>query len=290
MKKIIWTFFSIVLFLSGMSYIEAKTIIEPISDNGNVKVNLSFEEGYVGGIDLTLKIKGQVSLDRVNWSSAIASNYTKRYSYDETKGTLRLIVTTGNQKNNLLDKKGNVSLGTITFKSKTGSKTNYTVELSSLTIVDATYQSISKNDLEQKGSNKFVAGISNNQSGNDNSNNNPEIKPGENENTNTNKPDSSNTTVPNKPLIPSKGDKNQTVEDEADSPLEEDKDKEKEEDNSKDNTNNDKDKPSLDGKKEEQNNTTEPVVKKKKNFPFRTVGIAFIVIALLALIGKKLKH
>lgn len=290
MKKIIWVFVSIGLFLFGISHIEAKTIIEPISDNGNVKVNLSFEEGYVGGIDLVLKIKGQVSLDRINWSSAIASSYTKRYSYDEKTGIVRLIVTTGNQKNNLLDKKGNVSLATIVFKSKTNSKTNYTVELSSLTIVDATYQSIVKNDLELKGSNQFVVGDSSNQGGGNTEDDNSEVKPGENEDSTTNKPDSSNnSTLPERPLTPSNGDKNQISEDEVDLPLEENKDDEKEENNSNDNVNNDKDKPNLDGKKEEQNNTKTPEVK-KKNFLFRTIGIAFVIIALFALIGKKLRH
>lgn len=300
MKKIVWTFFSIVLFLSGISHIEAKTIIEPTSDNGNVKINLSFEEGYVGGIDATFKINGQVSLTGVNWNSAITNNYTKRYSYDEKSGTIRLIVTTGNQKNNLLDKKGNVSLGSLSFKSKTSSKATYTVELVSLTMVDATYQSIVKNDLELKGNNQFVVSGSSSTGGNTENNNPPTTNPSENDNTTPSKPNSSNNTTNNstvttKPLVPSVGNKNQPTEDKTDENDEKDDEKQEEnfnkEDNSKDKLDSDKEKPTSNGSKKEDNKKEPSEVKKdNKKFPFRVVGIALIVVALLAFIGRKLKH
>lgn len=302
MKKIVLTFFSIVLFLSGISHIEAKTLMEPTSDNGNVKINLSFEEGFVGGIDATFKINGQVSLTGVNWSSVIASNYTKRYSYDEQNGTVRLIVTTGNQKNNLVDKKGNLTLGTLTFKSKTSDKTTYTIELASLTIVDATYQSIVKNDLELKGNNQFVVSGSSSNTGGNTGNDNPPTKPSDNNSNNSNSSNnsgsSSNGGTITKPLVPSNGNNqnNNQVGDEKNPSDEEILDEEetpKEEEDSnqsnidKDNSN--KNNSSSNGNKTNNENQKQEE-QKKKSFPFRTVGIAFIVVSLLALIGRKLKH
>lgn len=285
MKRIIWVIFGTVLFLSGISHIDAKTVIEPTSSQGNVALNLSFEEGYVGGIDLTLKVNGAVSLSKVNWSSVIASNYTKHYSYDESTGTLRLIVTTGNQKHNLVDKKGNVGLGTLSFKSN--GKTNYTISATALTIVDATYQSIVKKDLKTK-SNQFVIDGNGSSGGNTGGNSNT----GEN-NTNGDYSQSNNQVNTNGSSDKgsssnqgSNGSNSVTQED----GLEVDSD-DKTSENSDSVKDDDKNTSSIkkpDGNKKEDN--SEVSKEESKKFPFRIVGFGLIAFVLLMLVIKKIKR
>ncbi len=284
MKRIIWVIFGTVLFLSGISHIDAKTVIEPTSSQGNVALNLSFEEGYVGGIDLTLKVNGAVSLSKVNWSSVIASNYTKHYSYDESTGTLRLIVTTGNQKHNLVDKKGNVGLGTLSFKSN--GKTNYTISATALTIVDATYQSIVKKDLETK-SNQFVIDGNGSSGGSTGGNSNTD------ENTNGDYSQSNNQVNTNGSSDKgsssnqgSNGSNSVTQED----GLEVDSD-DKTSENSDSVKDDDKNTSSIkkpDGNKKEDN--SEVSKEESKKFPFRIVGFGLIAFVLLMLVIKKIKR
>lgn len=155
MKKIILFSLSIFLFLFGISSVKASTLLNVTEvNNGNINTSLNFEEGYVGGIDITLKVSGNVSLSSINWDTSILSNYTKKYSYDEVNHTIRIIVTTGNQTRNLANKDGLVSIGTLVFNGN--DKSNYTIDITSLTYIDANYTSIVKSDLAVGGTNSFV--------------------------------------------------------------------------------------------------------------------------------------
>lgn len=173
MRKLLWGTVSVVLFLFGISHIEAKTLFQPTSSkNGNVQINLKFEEGYVGGIDLILELSEEVVLTNVNWDSSILNSYTKRYHFDPTNHTVRIIITTGDQTKNLVDKNGMMRIGTLVLKSRDGKTIYYTVDIDSLTMVNATYSSIVKKDLELSGKNQFVYKEINHNDGNNNNENN----------------------------------------------------------------------------------------------------------------------
>jgi len=147
MKKRFLVFLCFFLFLSFASSVEAKTVVEPKQkSNGNITLPFSFEEGYVGGLSVTVKINGSVTVKSFTWNSEFPKTYTKHYSYDKNSNTLKIYIATGSNEKNLVDKKGNVSLGTIVLEAK--NKTTYSFSITNLTIVDASYASIAKDDLE----------------------------------------------------------------------------------------------------------------------------------------------
>jgi len=155
MKKIVWFSLSVFLFLFGISHVKAATLLSLLeASNGNISTSLNFEEGYVGGIDVTLKVSGNVSLSSISWDSSITSNYTKKYSYDNTNQTIRIIITTGNQTRNLANKDGVVSIGTLVFNGN--DKTDYTIDITSLTYIDANYISKIKTDYAINSDNSFI--------------------------------------------------------------------------------------------------------------------------------------
>lgn len=157
MKKFIWITFSICSFLFMMTAKANTTAHLESKSNGLVNVGLTFEEGYVGGVDLTLKVSGQVSLSDIIWNSTIANSYTKRYSYNAQNQTIRIIITTGDRTKNLVDKKGNATLATLKFKNNGIEQSNYSVGITNLTIVDAEYTSVIKNDLTENQKNFVIA-------------------------------------------------------------------------------------------------------------------------------------
>ncbi len=276
MKKLLWIGFSIVLFFSGISGIKAETVLEPVSNkNGNVEINLNFEEGYVGAIDLTLKVSSNVKVTGVNWNTSFATTVIKRYTYDETNHIVKIYLATGNNTKNLVDKNGNLKIGNLTVKSVNGETADYTVEITSLSIVDANYASIAKTDLRISGNNQFTYQVTN-------------TNPTEPEKPSINKPNQSkpNQSTSNEDFVKDPTEEKPDTEEPGDK-----NDKDDTEDNDKKDDNNKVDT----DKKPDNNKQPDKVEEKeaKKSFDwkmlFGIVVIAMLLITLISMITKKFK-
>lgn len=274
MKRLLWISFSIALFLFGISGIKADTILEPTSNkNGNVEIKLDFEEGYVGAIDLTLKVSSNVKVTGVTWNTSLSNSYTKRYTYDEINHIVKIYLATGNNTKNLVDKNGILNVGSLIVKSTTGENANYTVEMTSLSYVDANYISIAKNDLKIVGNNEFTYQEPND----DNNNNSTESEKPSNNKPGQNNPkeDFENDSTEEKNSAEESSDKAETDD------IQEDHKKE-------DNNAVDTDK-TVDNKQPDKLEES----KIKKNFDwkmlFGIVVIAMLLITLISMITKKIK-
>ena len=166
MKKLLLTVLSAFLFLSGISYVDAKAVFTPVEENNKVSLNLNFDTGYVGGIELKAKVTGNVTVTGVDFNSSY-KNYTKRYNYDANSKILTIYIATGSNTKNLLDKNRNMNIGTLNVTSKNSEK--YSLELQSLSIVEATYASKVENDITTT-ANSFISNKQESSNTNSNSN------------------------------------------------------------------------------------------------------------------------
>lgn len=179
MKKLLIIPLSIFLFLSGISYVDASSTFTPKEDSGKASLNLSFDTGYVGGIELKAKVSGNVTVTGIDYNSAF-KNYTKHYEYDSKSKVLTIYIVTGSNTKNLLDKNRNMNIGTLNVTSKNANE-KYSLKLESLSYVDANYASKVEKDITTT-ENSFTA--KKQPSTNTNTNTNT--------NSNTNKPTNSN--------------------------------------------------------------------------------------------------
>ncbi len=112
--------------------------------NGLINTTLHFEEGFVGGIDITFRITGNVDVKDFQFSNKITSgNYKTEYQYDKTQKTLTVRVTTGGigTSHNLLNEKKELALGTINFTTASKSNENYQLSETEFKIVDNNWAS-----------------------------------------------------------------------------------------------------------------------------------------------------
>ena len=143
-KLIFATVFLIGLLFPFISVSALTEINFEEKDNGRINTKLHFEEGFVGGIDITIKIDGDVSVKDFEFSNKIVSNkYGYEYKYDETKNTLNIIVTTGGigTKHNLLNSNKELELGQIVLTSTASDDVKYKLSESSFKIVDNNWSS-----------------------------------------------------------------------------------------------------------------------------------------------------
>ena len=73
MKKILITLIAFLGFFS-LTTVEAETLYRTSDKNGEVKLVLETTNGYVGALDMTLKISGNVSFSSIDWDSSLSSN------------------------------------------------------------------------------------------------------------------------------------------------------------------------------------------------------------------------
>ena len=114
------------------------------TENGLINTTLHFEEGFVGGIDITFRITGNVEVKDFQFSNKITSgNYKTEYQYDKTQKTLTVRVTTGGigTSHNLLNEKKELVLGTINFTTSSKSNENYQLSETEFKIVDNNWAS-----------------------------------------------------------------------------------------------------------------------------------------------------
>lgn len=273
MKRLLWIGFSIVLFFSGIHAVKADTILVPTSNkNGNVEIKLKFEEGYVGAIDLTLKVSSNIKVTNVIWNTTFPSIYTKRYTYDETNHIVKIYLATGNNTRNLVDKNGTLILGSLIVKSINGKSVDYTIDIESLSYVDANYTSIIKKDLKLSGVNRFTYQVQNDNTPTDVEK--PSInKPNQSKpNQNTPKDDLEQDPTEEKPNTEEPSDKKDENDDEKDDDHKVDIDKKPEDDKQPENQEESKVRKSFDWK-----------------MMFGIVVIAILLITLISMITRKLK-
>ena len=146
--------------------------------NGAIRTTLHFEEGFVGGIDITFHVTGNVFVQDFQFSDKIASNsYGKEFQYDGEKQFLTIRVTTGGigTSHNLLNEKKELELGTIVLGTTSSQNENYQLSETTFQIVDNTWasQTIEQSHIVLGDETSFVYQVTNSDSGNQGENENP---------------------------------------------------------------------------------------------------------------------
>ena len=143
-KILLVVVFLIGIFLSTTS-VDALTRIEfSEKNNGQINTTLHFEEGFVGAIDITFNVSGDVYVKDFKFSDKITSgNYETYHKYNSDKHTLTVRVTTGGvgTSHNLLNSKKELALGTIIFDSSAKKDVNYKLSETAFKIVDNNWKS-----------------------------------------------------------------------------------------------------------------------------------------------------
>ena len=113
MKKFMFVVLTLFISLLSFTKVSALAILNTEETSvGSIKVSLSFKEGYVGAIDASIKVQGNVDVSSLVWNNSLSA-YTKRYSYDANSKVIRIIISTGDSSKNLLDKYGNLNIGEL---------------------------------------------------------------------------------------------------------------------------------------------------------------------------------
>ena len=113
--------------------------------NGKINTTLHFEEGFVGGIDITFKINGDVNVKSFDFSDKIKnSKYETKYEFKPTEKVLKVYVSTGGigTSHNLLNEKKELALGTIVFDSDSKNDVTYKLSETKFDIIDNNWNSV----------------------------------------------------------------------------------------------------------------------------------------------------
>lgn len=135
-KKILTTIviFIISIFISVTSVSAATRLVFSENSNGNVKATLHFEDGFIGGFDITLKYSGDVKYKQLNLDSKLKNSHVE---YNNNTHIINIKFTTGGvgTSHNLLNKNKELVLGDILFDTSSKSNVSYKIECTSLTVV-----------------------------------------------------------------------------------------------------------------------------------------------------------
>ena len=129
-------------------------------DENTVSLKLENVEHIIKSFSLTVKLEGDVELDKVNFSKELEEKGKVNYKYDKEKKIINIYVTS---KENLVSKNGTINIGTIDVKGKDGDI--YNVSLNSITGksifkgVDNTEKKIEINEGKLTGDKEFVYGV-----------------------------------------------------------------------------------------------------------------------------------
>ena len=132
------------LFLSLSSVNAATKLTFHEEGNGNIKSVLHFEDGFIGGLDITLKVDGNINFQKMNLDSKLtSSNFTTKTSYDDKTKELNIVVVTGGvgTSHNLLNIDKDLVLGNILFDTSNKKDISYTIQCGSLTTLDNAWKS-----------------------------------------------------------------------------------------------------------------------------------------------------
>lgn len=129
-------------------------------DENTVSLKLENVEHIIKSFSLTVKLEGDVTLNKVNFSKELEEKGKVNYKYDKEKKIINIYVTS---KENLVSKNGTINIGTIDVKGKDGDI--YNVSLNSITGksifkgVDNTEKKIEINDGKLTGDKEFIYGV-----------------------------------------------------------------------------------------------------------------------------------
>ena len=222
MKKLMMLFVLAFILLFPFQMVKATSLYRTNHGNGMVQLELALEEGYVGAVDVTLKLKGNVTLKAIDWDSKIPSNYVREYTYDEKTGIIRVYIATGDNAKNLVQSNGRIAIGILNVTAKENN-TSFAVEATKLILTNMEYETVTKNNITGAGDNQFIYVITppkdpdseqqnpepsqpNNQP-NDNLNQDGEEKPNEPDESDKEEEEKPSET-PNDPIDSSNGEKN----------------------------------------------------------------------------------
>ena len=197
MKKILT---AIALFIASafltISSVKAATkVVFNETSNGNVNTTLHFEEGFVGGIDLKLKISGNVDYKSFNLNSNIANKkYTTKVDYDNKNNTLNVLIVTGGvgSSYNLLNNKKELDLGTLVVSSDSKSDVSYSIECTGLTVLDNAWSSSTPSFEEVDNKLTYTVQKEDEDHKDDPNPNNPDNKPDDNNDSDNNNENNNN--------------------------------------------------------------------------------------------------
>lgn len=131
-------------------------------DENTVSLKLENVEHIIKSFSLTVKLDGDVELDKINFSKELKEKGKVNYKYDKEKKIINIYVTS---KENLVSKNGTINIGTVDVKGKDGAI--YNVSLNSITGksifkgVDNKEKKIEINDGKLTGDKEFVYGVEN---------------------------------------------------------------------------------------------------------------------------------
>ncbi|MGG7161290.1 hypothetical protein [Clostridium baratii] len=131
-------------------------------DENTVSLKLENVEHIIKSFSITVKLDGDVELDKINFSKELKEKGKVNYKYDKEKKIINIYVTS---KENLVSKNGTINIGTVDVKGKDGDI--YNVSLNSITGksifkgVDNTEKKIEINDGKLTGDKEFVYGVEN---------------------------------------------------------------------------------------------------------------------------------
>lgn len=154
MKKLLITLTTFLLIFTGLTVVKADTLYRTSNKNGEVDLSVLTNQGYVGALDMTVMINGNVKLNNLTWDSSLKDNYIKKYTYKNNQ--IRVYIATGNTAQNLALKNGEIKIGTIKVTSKTNNNETFNITIDKLIATDIDYNSITKNNLKTDSNDSFT--------------------------------------------------------------------------------------------------------------------------------------
>lgn len=155
MKKLLVALIAVGVFFGCTLGASAATLYRTSSGNGAVKLTIKADDGYVGALDTTMKLSGDVTLDTVEWDESLASEYIKKYTYDEASKTIRFYIATGDVTKNLADKDGNIVVGVIKVTSE-ASQATFNVEMNQMIVTNMDYETRAAKSVVNDKTNDFT--------------------------------------------------------------------------------------------------------------------------------------
>ncbi len=304
MKKKLTYILGIITFMLFPLMASASTKVElKETKTGEINSTIHFEEGFVGGIDLSIKVTGDIKVEKFNFNNEFTkNNYTTYYNYN--KNILTIKITTGgiSQKHNLLNKDKEVSLGKIILSPTSKEKTNYSLEATNLTIINNNWQSVEveefttpTKDFTYQITNESSTNTSNNQDNNKDNKDDNETKNDSQNNDSTNKNETDSNNLDNKDTSSNKETSNNIKDNTSSNNTENNQNENDEQSNNSENKLNETENNETDNdSKETQNDTKKEETKEEKSLNIKNIliilGIGIVIIAGIIFFITKIKN
>lgn len=152
-KKISYLCLCAFFFLFPLTFVKATSKVEfKEVSNGVINTTIHFDEGFVGGIDLSIQLSDNVEIASEKAIAFNCQDCTKHYSFDKKNHTLNIIVTSGGigTEHNLLNKEKQLNVGNITIQNTFKETSAYSLEAVNLQIIDNTWNSLSIENISKE--------------------------------------------------------------------------------------------------------------------------------------------